>query len=191
MAREPEHKPDVRHDAPRATVTGAHSTVTGARASTRSDTVAGGAPRPTINSNTSDQLQFIIEAHAAVFSPDELSVLNAAVVELRACEDLIAPKLPVVRDVPYVAQDGASLTCTMGNWENEPASYEYGWHRDGAFVVGGPGPAGAAYPVVTEDVGTTFTCVVTATNDAGSTVAPPSNGVVVTAPPGTRAAREA
>jgi hypothetical protein len=143
--------------------------------------------RPNVLSPTSDQLQFVVEAHAEVFSPDELSVLAAAVTELKDYEVLTAPPPPpVVRDVPYVGQEGPLLNCTMGNWEGEPTQYTYDWHRDGTFVVGG---ASNNYTVLTEDVGTTFTCVVTASNGSGATQAPPSNPVVVTDPTAVRAAR--
>jgi len=142
---------------------------------------------PTVLSPTSDQLQFVVETHVTVFSPDELSVLAAAVTELKDYEVLTAPPPPpVVRDVPAMWQEGPLLTCTMGNWEGEPTQYTYDWHRDGAFVVGG---ASNNYTVLTEDVGTTFTCVVTASNGSGATQAPPSNGVVVTDPTAARAAR--
>jgi hypothetical protein len=82
---------------------------------------------------------------------------------------------PVNVDVPHVQQAGDTLTCTMGNWNNEPTSYAYAWHTDGT-----PNSAtGATYAPTPEDTGHTVTCVVTATNALGSTTAPPSNGVVV------------
>jgi uncharacterized membrane protein len=78
-----------------------------------------------------------------------------------------------VVDVPYVAGGGAigeTLTCTMGNWEGAPTSYAYEWSTGGT---------GNSYVVAESDAGSTITCVVTATNGAGSTVAPPSNPVVI------------
>jgi hypothetical protein len=210
MAREPEHKPvdtkadhpdrakpDTKADHPRVEQANTALGREGPRGKVGSDPygggrvttlVEGGPPvaRPTILSATSDQLQFVVDTHAEVFSPDELSVLNAATVELKDYEALTAPPPPpVVRDTPLVMQEGAQLTCTMGNWDGEPTGYEYQWSRDGAFVVGGPT---GTYAVTTPDVGTTFTCVVVATNAQGSTAAPPSNGVVVVEPPVTRAA---
>jgi hypothetical protein len=199
MAREPDTKHDDKRDAPKVDTKADHPVERantalgreGPRGKVGSDPygggrvttlVEGGPPvaRPTILSATSDQLQFVVDTHAEVFSPDELSVLNAATVELKDYEALTAPPPPpVVRDTPLVMQEGAQLTCTMGNWDGEPTGYEYQWSRDGAFVVGGPTNT---YAVTTPDVGTTFTCVVVATNAQGSTVAPPSNGVVVAAP---------
>jgi hypothetical protein len=88
---------------------------------------------------------------------------------------------PINIDTPYVEGIGAVdeiLTCTMGNWEGEPTSYVYEWKRDGEEDVGIDDPA---YVVVAADAGSEITCIVTATNAAGSTEAPPSNAVVVEA----------
>ncbi|SRR5580765_2619196 len=82
---------------------------------------------------------------------------------------------PVNVDVPYASQNGNVLNCTMGNWQNEPTAYSYQWN-DGTADVG---TDTADFPIYPAYVGRTFTCVVTATNAGGSTVAPPSNGVEV------------
>ena len=82
----------------------------------------------------------------------------------------------MVRDVPYIEQQGDTIHCTMGNWENEPTSYSYSWKMDDMGI----GTDDAFYVVQPGDVGGTATCVVTATNAIGSTEAPPFNGVVVT-----------
>jgi hypothetical protein len=84
---------------------------------------------------------------------------------------------PVNRDVPYVGQTGATLNCTMGNWDNVPTGYSYLWRFDG--VDRPPALATGDYAVQPGDVGLTADCVVTATNAIGSTTAPPSNSVVV------------
>jgi hypothetical protein len=86
-----------------------------------------------------------------------------------------ATEPPVLIDIPYAAQEGDALTCTMGNWSGEPVSYDYQWVSGGTTRVG----AGATYAVAPADVGQSLTCVVTATNRHGSTTAPPSNVVVV------------
>lgn len=86
-----------------------------------------------------------------------------------------AASVPVNVDVPHAAQDGMTLTCTMGNWNGEPTAYAYQWQRDGADIGGDA----AMYPVTEDDVGRSFACVVTASNDAGSATAPASNSVVV------------
>jgi hypothetical protein len=85
---------------------------------------------------------------------------------------------PEVVDTPYVSGDGvvgATLTCTMGNWNNTPSSYAYQW-KSGATDVG---TGTASYVVADSDNGNNITCVVTATNALGSTEAPPSNPVTV------------
>jgi hypothetical protein len=85
---------------------------------------------------------------------------------------------PAVVDVPHVAGNGAvgdTLSCTMGNWTGEPTSYGYQWKSDGTADLG----TGGTYVVAASDSGHSITCVVTATNALGSTVAPPSNAVLV------------
>jgi hypothetical protein len=144
----------------------------------------GAAPRaPSATDPMSVKLADVATRNAILFNPDDLSVVNASVVELQAYEALLAAPpqgLPVIIDVPYVTQDGAVLNCTMGNWENEPSSYVYQWQLDGADV--GVPVDTSTYTVIAEDVGRTATCVVTATNSAGSVVAPVSNSVVVADP---------
>ena len=88
-----------------------------------------------------------------------------------------AASVPVNVDVPHAAQDGMTLACTMGNWSGEPTDYAYQWQRDGV-----DDSAGASIAVTEDDMGHSFACVVTASNDAGSATAPPSNAVVVTDP---------
>jgi hypothetical protein len=83
---------------------------------------------------------------------------------------------PVVVDVPHVQQAGATLTCTMGNWQGEPSSYAYAWFVDG---VAREGASSATYAVQPDDVGHSAACVVTATNAHGDTTAPMSNAVTV------------
>jgi hypothetical protein len=82
---------------------------------------------------------------------------------------------PVNVDVPQAAQELDVLTCTMGNWEGEPSSYAYQWDRDDAPAIG----TAANYAVLPDDIGHTFVCIVTASNAAGATQAPPSNEIVV------------
>jgi hypothetical protein len=90
---------------------------------------------------------------------------------------------PVNKDVPHLQPEGTvavgtTLTCTMGNWDNmsaEPHSYALAWQSDGAPNS----QSGETYAVLPPDIGHVITCVVTATNAAGSTVAPPSNAATV------------
>jgi hypothetical protein len=83
--------------------------------------------------------------------------------------------------MPLTAVVGETFTCTMGEWTGEPTEYAYGWFIDGADT----GQTGDSYTTVAGNEGHAVTCVVTATNTAGSATAPPSNAVTVTA---TRAA---
>jgi hypothetical protein len=83
---------------------------------------------------------------------------------------------PVNSEVPAVSQSGTTLNCTMGIWTGEPTSYAYAWKLDDAAA----GSDAATYEVQAGDVGKSATCVVTATNAAGSTAAPPSNAHIVT-----------
>ena len=82
---------------------------------------------------------------------------------------------PVNVDVPFVQQSGATVTCTMGNWHGEPESYAYAWSADGAGI----GDDSNTLTVTGDDVGKSVSCVVTATNEHGSTDAEPSNAVVI------------
>lgn len=89
-----------------------------------------------------------------------------------------AAEAPVIIDVPHVSGgnvEGDVLTCTMGNWENVPTSYSYQWQRGGVTV----GEDANTYTLGPDDVGGSITCTVTASNDAGSTVAPPSNAIEI------------
>lgn len=90
---------------------------------------------------------------------------------------------PVNVDVPAVsgpdgfaeATVGQTLTCTTGNWQNEPDFFEYAWHTDDV-----PNSAvGETYNIPPGDAGHSITCVVTASNAIGSTTAPPSNAIPV------------
>jgi len=89
---------------------------------------------------------------------------------------------PTNRDVPLVMGDafpGGTLTCTMGNWDGEPDSYQYNWKSDGQPAKATTG--GDTYQVLPEDVGHNISCVVVATNAAGSTEAPQSNEMMIQA----------
>lgn len=84
---------------------------------------------------------------------------------------------PTVVDVPYASQsdDGATLSCTVGNWNGQPTEYAYAWHKDGVPT----GSVDMPYAVQPDDSGHSLACVVTATNALGSTAAPMSNSVAV------------
>jgi hypothetical protein len=100
--------------------------------------------------------------------------LNAFVAELAEGPFEEEP-IPACVDVPYASLNATILNCTMGNWTGHPTSYAYQWMREGVEV----GDNKANYQVGPDDHGHDLTCVVTATNATGSTVAPPSNAVFV------------
>lgn len=67
-----------------------------------------------------------------------------------------------------------TLRCTMGEWDGAPTAYSYGWTRDGTAFGAADEPV---YGLVQADRGATIACVVTASNDGGSTEGPPSNAI--------------
>jgi hypothetical protein len=89
------------------------------------------------------------------------------------------PAAPLNMVVPVVSQttEAGQLTCTNGQWGNEPTSYEYAWKSDAA----GTGDGTNAYMVQAGDAGKSITCVVSATNAGGTTAAPPSNAIPIPA----------
>ena len=90
---------------------------------------------------------------------------------------------PVNTNVPMVFQNGAAMECTMGNWGGDPDTYIYQWKLDGVDV--GTATEVNQYTIVAPgDVGKSATCVVTATNESGTTIAPESNAVVIADPAG-------
>jgi hypothetical protein len=105
--------------------------------------------------------------HLWIGGPDGTVVLLVATPPVTA---------PINTNVPYVSQDGDILTCTMGTWTGEPTAYVYQWAIDGTAV----GDGTEIYTAVIADVGKTATCVVSATNDLGTTESPPSNAHIVT-----------
>jgi hypothetical protein len=71
------------------------------------------------------------------------------------------------------------MRCTMGNWDHVPISYSYQWMQDGTLAIGADNDT---LPMLASNDGHTITCIVTATNAAGSTAAPPSNAILYHAP---------
>ena len=94
-------------------------------------------------------------------------------------------------DVPAITgtgEVGSMLQCTMGNWSGEPTGYVYVWKADGMAIAGATADS---YTVLAGDAGKSITCVVTASNAAGDTEAPPSNAISVPAAAGTQATASA
>jgi hypothetical protein len=74
---------------------------------------------------------------------------------------------------------GATLSCSTGTWSGLVEDYAYQWQRDGADIAGS---VGTTYVIAAADDGATLRCVVTATNDFGSTDVN-SNGVAISFTP--------
>jgi hypothetical protein len=70
---------------------------------------------------------------------------------------------------------GSVLNCTLGNWFGVPTSYTYQWKSNAVNV----GTSVNTYTVVAGDSTHSMTCVVSAINANGTTVAPASNAIVI------------
>jgi len=77
---------------------------------------------------------------------------------------------PVISGGTYV---GDLLTTTNGTWNNSPTSYAYQWKRGATNI----GTNANTYTLVNADIGQNITCIVTATNAAGST--PATSNIIV------------
>jgi hypothetical protein len=131
-----------------------------------------GAPERETVVTFSTQFASYYAGESAAFTVDEAARLT----ELGVVGEgggAVAP--PVNTAVPAVTQTADVLSCTMGTWTGSPTSYAYQWKVDGTDV----GTDAPSYTALPADVGSTATCVVTATNANGSTAAPPSVGVIV------------
>lgn len=74
---------------------------------------------------------------------------------------------------------GAVLTSTQGTWTGTGITYTYQWKRDGVNIAG---QTALTYTIVTADVGTTLSCVVTATNANGEASEADTQAVPAIAP---------
>lgn len=63
---------------------------------------------------------------------------------------------------PYI---GAVMTCSPGTWSYYPTSYSYQWRRNGAAISSA---TSASYTITADDLGTKLSCLVAATNPAGT-----------------------
>lgn len=85
-----------------------------------------------------------------------------------------APVNTVPPEITGTAVVGNQLYVWVGGWENSPTSYDYQWKRGATDI----GVNDDYYVLVNADAGQSITCVVTATNAAGSTPAT-SNAVEI------------
>lgn len=78
---------------------------------------------------------------------------------------------PANTDLPVItgsAITGTQLSVSNGIWVNSPLSYSYQWRSNNANIVGA---TSNTYTLTSNEVGTTVTCVVTATNASGTSSA--------------------
>jgi hypothetical protein len=97
---------------------------------------------------------------------------SAAVVPVATAQAPVNQTRPVITGTPTVGQ---TLSCSQGTWSNNPTGYAYVWIRNGGPGVG----SGSTYTIQAADAGQVLTCMVTASNSAGSTSAT-SDPVTVT-----------
>lgn len=95
--------------------------------------------------------------------------------QVRVAAGRIAPQYIDTPAIYGTAAVGAVLTCTMGNWFGVPTAYAYQWKRGVTNV----GTNANTYTVVAGDAANSMTCVVSATNANGTTVAPASNAILI------------
>lgn len=108
-------------------------------------------------------------------NPVYLPVLNAAgqLVKSDGTDTAFrSDTLPVNSVAPAITGDTADeiavdgeITCGTGTWSGADNVYTYQWMLDGVAIVGA---TAAAYTALLAQVGSELTCVVTATNPAGS-----------------------
>ena len=72
---------------------------------------------------------------------------------------------PEMTSPPMVSAQGTILSCTMGNWKYVPTAYEYQWLSGGVQIEG----ASESTYDASANSGETLSCLLTATNAAGST----------------------
>jgi hypothetical protein len=78
---------------------------------------------------------------------------------------------PVISTAPVVRGNvgqPAIMSCTEGEWINNPSSFTYQWMRNGVAISGA---SGNYFQTSTLDIDCMITCVVTAANDIGSSSA--------------------
>ena len=83
--------------------------------------------------------------------------------------------MPAIYPLTPPAAVGGTLQCTTGNWFGVPTAYAYQWKRDGSTNLS----TAATYLIVAGDSTHSLTCVVSATNANGTTVAPASNAIAI------------
>jgi hypothetical protein len=109
---------------------------------------------------------------------EELKLTYAYIDFLEAGGTGTPPMAPIIKDVPTVTGSGiadTALTVTNGNWRGAPTEYHYAW-KGGSTALG---TDANTYTPVAADTGKQISCVVSAVNAMGTTVAPPSNAIEI------------
>ena len=78
---------------------------------------------------------------------------------------------PTVMGNPQITgtpQNGQTLGCSEGTWNNAPTQFSYVWSRDGAPITSPVAATGSSYVVAAADDGHSLTCTVTASNADGT-----------------------
>lgn len=114
-------------------------------------------------------------ASVAVSAPNATTGVNAAMFESKPT----APTSTAAPTLSGTAAVGQTLTCSQGQWAGNPTSLSYTWLRGATAIAG---QAGSTYVVQEADQGQTISCMVTASNAAGSASAK-SNGLAIPSPP--------
>jgi hypothetical protein len=75
------------------------------------------------------------------------------------------PVNTVAPQIQGTPTQGQTVTCAQGTWTNSPTGYAFAWQRNGSPIGGA---TSSSYVIQAADVGQSLTCVVTASNAAGS-----------------------
>ncbi len=123
-------------------------------------------------------VQVVVTATNSAGTTPVTSVPTAVVAE-QAPDNLTPPA------VTGGAEDGATLTSTLGDWDGTgPLDYDYQWERcdtDGLNCVAIAGATGPTYTLTDADIGSTVRSTVQASNDEGHDVGISAVSAVVTA----------
>jgi hypothetical protein len=82
-----------------------------------------------------------------------------------------APKNTAAPSISGVAEEGQTLTASVGSWSNSPTSYAYQWQdctTEGKGCTNDAGAMGPTYKLTSADVGNAVRVLVVATNAGGS-----------------------
>jgi hypothetical protein len=94
-----------------------------------------------------------------------------------------APPAPGCLTVPDISQVELTVVSTQGEWNGDPLSYTYAWFLSG---VEDPAQVTETYTLPPDGpeaaFGRQIHCVVSATNESGTTASPPSDPLVIVRP---------